>query len=290
MNKTAPLADYERDEFRALIEQRSGIWFDNSRERFFTARVCGHMEEKGLAGGADLMRLVRNSNVEYDALLQQLLTQETSFFRYPSVFAALQNRVLPEAHARKCRMETRTLRVWSAGCSTGEEAYSVAIAIAESRLFAEGWNVEILATDISRQALARASQGAYRERNLGGLTPEQIATHLNVTGNQYEVKTRIRNMVSFACSNLAEGIYLGRMDCIFCMNVLMYFSEERRNAVIQRFYDCLEPGGWLLLGHSESLLRVPVKFEKILFEDCLLYRKPCADHAVPGASLGGSKL
>ena len=291
MTRTVQLADRELDEFRALIEQRSGIWFDTSRERFFSSHVRGHMEEKGLAAGTDLMRLVRNSNVEYDALLQRLLTHETSFLRYPGVYEALKKHVLPEAHAWKSRPDSsgRTLRIWSAGCSTGEEAYSVAIGVSESRLFSDGWNVEILATDISRAALARASRGVYRQRSLGSLTPRQVADHFTVTGDQYEVKTSIRNMVSFTYTNLAEDLYLGRMDCIFCMNVLMYFSDERRNAVIRRFYNSLEPGGWLLLGHSESLVRVPVKFDKIVCGDCLLYRKPGGEPRVPAAVVSGAR-
>jgi chemotaxis protein methyltransferase CheR len=290
VSTNANSTDHQLVEFRTLIEQRSGIWFDSSRERFFSSRIREHLQQKGLRSGAELMQLVRTSNVEYDALLQQLLTHETSFFRYPSVFEALKKRVLPDLHVKKFWKNPRTLRIWSAGCATGEEPYSVAITVAESLAFAEAWDVQILATDISRQALARATRGLYSQRNLGHLTPEQKAAHFVAVGDQFEIRPKIRSLISFASMNLAEGVYLGRMDCIFCMNVLMYFSEERRNTLIQRFYDCLEPGGYLLLGHSESLLKVPVKFEKIIFDDCLLYRKPGGENGTAPSAILRSDL
>jgi chemotaxis protein methyltransferase CheR len=290
MSTNANAAKHELEEFRTLIEQRSGIWFDSSRERFFSTRIREHLQKKALTSSADLMQLVRSSNVEYEALLQQLLTHETSFFRYPSVFEALKKRVLPDLHVKKFWNNPRTLRIWSAGCATGEEPYSLAITVAESLNFAEAWDVQILATDISRQALARATRGLYPQRSLLHLTTEQKAAHFSAVGDQFEVRPKLRSLITFAPLNLADGFYLGRMDCIFCMNVLMYFSEERRNALIQRFYECLEPGGYLLLGHSESLSKVTVKFEKIVFGDCLLYRKPAAENGASSAVSVRSKL
>ncbi len=276
---SAHVTEKELDEIRTLIERRSGILLDASRERFLSARVGQHLREKRLASGTELLRVVRGSNVEYDALLERLLTQETSFFRYPAVYEALSKRVLTEMHAKKFWENPRTLRIWSAGCSTGEEPYSIAIAIADALMFAEAWDIEILATDISRQALQSAERGAYPRRSLGNLSPTQIEAYLSATGHEYRVKPRIRKMVTFAPMNLAEAVYLGRFDCIFCMNVLMYFSEERRLTLVQRFFDSLEPGGYLLLGHAESLLNAPVKFEPVVLDDCILYRKPVAENA-----------
>ena len=285
MSRTITVVENDLDDFRALIEQRSGVRFDSSRERFFSARVREHLEEKGLASGTDLMPLVQSSNIEYEALLQRLLTHETSFFRYPSAYEALKKRVLPEVHARKFWATPRTLRIWSAGCSTGEEPYSIAIALAEMASFATGWNIEILATDISRQAVSRGVRAVYPRRSLGSLTPDQIGAWFTPVGGQFEVKPAIRNKVSFVVMNLVQCLYLGRMDCIFCMNVLIYFSDERREQLIRCFYDCLEPGGYLLLGHSESLGNIPVKFEKIVFDDFMLYRKPGGEN---GTSNSGS--
>ena len=274
MTGITTIDEHDLNGFRALIEERSGVNFDSSRERFFSTRVREHVEAKGLASGAELMPLVRSSNVEYEALLQRLLTHETSFFRYPSAYEALKKRILPEVYARKVWASPRSLRIWSAGCSTGEEPYSISIALAESPGFATGWNIDILATDVSRQAIARSTKAVYPRRSLANLSAQQVEAHFTTAGDQCEVKPAIRNKVSFVVMNLVQCLYMGRMDCIFCMNVLIYFSDERRDQLIRGFYDSLEPGGYLMLGHSESLGNSAVNFEKIVFDDFMLYRKP----------------
>ncbi|HWZ57025.1 MAG TPA: protein-glutamate O-methyltransferase CheR [Verrucomicrobiae bacterium] len=272
----APVTASELDELRTLIEERSAILFDASRERFFAPRVTEYLRESGEPNLAALLRRIRGSNVEYDLFLNKLLTQETSFFRYPDIFQALEKVVLPEAQARNMWRNPRVLRIWSAGCSTGEEAYSIAITVADTLPFADAWQIEILATDISREALQQAERGVYSGRSLANLTPPQLETHFKKKGNAWEVKPRIRKMISFAPMNLARSVYVGRMDCIFCMNVLMYFSEQRRNELIQRFHDTLEPGGLFFLGHSESLKSAPVKFETAVHGHCQYYVKPAA--------------
>lgn len=271
------LSEHELSEIRMLIEERTGICFDESRERFFFGRVKEHLRAKGLGRGTDLLRSIRKSNVEYEALLENLLTQETSFFRYPSVYEAFEKRVLPELHVKKFWKNPRTLRIWSAGCSTGEEPYSIAITITDSLSFSDSWNVEILATDVGRQALKHAERGVYAGRSLASVNPQQLATHFAQVQGGHQIKPRLRKLVTFAQMNLASAVYVGRMDMIFCMNVLIYFSEDRRRALVQRFYDSLEPGGYLFLGHSESISKMPVKFQAIVLNDCILYRKPTAE-------------
>jgi len=271
------LSEHELSEIRMLIEERTGICFDESRERFFSTRVREHMRTKGLPRGTDLLRNMRKSNVEYEALLERLLTQETSFFRYPGVYEAFEKRVLPELHVKKFWKNPRTLRIWSAGCSTGEEPYSIAITIADSLSFADSWNVEILATDVGRQALRHAERGVYAGRSIASVSEKQLANHFSAVEGSQQLKPRLRKMVTFAQMNLASPVYIGRMDAIFCMNVLIYFSEERRRTLVQRFYETLEPGGYLFLGHSESISKMPVKFQAIVLNDCILYRKPTAE-------------
>jgi chemotaxis protein methyltransferase CheR len=271
---TAALTESELDEIRTLIEQRSAILFDASRERFFSTRIREYLEEKEIAGGRELLQQVKSSSTEYEALLERLLTQETSFFRYPAVYEALEKRILPEVQERKFWQSPRTLRIWSAGCSTGEEAYSIAVTLCDALKFAEAWEIEILATDISRRALRHAERGAYAKRSLQDLSLRQVETYFTATKHGYQVRPRIRKMISFAQMNLIEPVYVGKLDCIFCMNVLMYFSEERRLGILRRFYDALEPGGYFLLGHSETLSRVPMKFEPLVIGDCRIYRKP----------------
>lgn len=271
------LSSHELSEIRMLIEERTGICFDESRERFFSTRVREHLKAKGLERGTELLRVMRKSNVEYEELLERLLTQETSFFRYPGVYEAFEKRVLPEMHTKKFWKNPRNLRIWSAGCSTGEEPYSIAITIADSLSFADSWNVEILATDVGRHALKQAERAIYRGRSIAGVNEQQLANHFSEVSNGYQVKAKLRKMVSFAQMNLASAVYVGRMDMIFCMNVMIYFSEELRRSLVQRFYDTLEPGGYLFLGHSESISKMPVKFQAIVLNDCILYRKPTAE-------------
>ena len=272
---TAPrLSESELDEIRNLIEHRSAILFDSSRERFFSTRVREYLEEKSLPSGGELLRRVRGSSIEYEALLERLLTQETSFFRYPEVYKALETKVLPEVQERKFWENPRTLRVWSAGCSTGEEPYSIAVTVCEALKFAEAWEIEILGTDISRRALRHAERGVYSKRSLQNASLGQLENFFTSTKHGFQVKPRIRKMISFVQMNLAESVYVGKIDCIFCMNVLMYFSEQRRLSILRRFYDALEPGGYFLLGHAETLSHAPVKFEPVVLGDCRLYRKP----------------
>ena len=224
-----PITALQLDELRELIESRSGVLFDVSRERFFIGHIRDHLAEKNCNGG-ELLRAIRASNTEYDGLLERLLTQETSFYRYPGGFPGA-----AEAGA--------------AG-SPGTEVLgqSEVAADLERRLFhrrrtlfdrhlgggrsgiPEAWEIEILATDISMRALKRAEEGVYSGRSLENLSPQQIESYFFCTQRGYSVKPRIRRMISFAPMNLAQSVYVGKLDCIFCMNVLMYFSEERRNS------------------------------------------------------------
>ena len=271
------LSEHELSEIRMLIEERTSIRFDESRERFFSTRVREHMVRKGHPRGIDLLRAIKKTNFDFQELLESLLTQETSFFRYPSVFEAFEKRVLPELHTRKFWKNPRSLRVWSAGCSTGEEPYSIAITVADALSFADAWNVEILATDIGRQALAIAERGIYAGRSIASVNESQLASHFQPADGGQQVRPRLRKMINFVQMNLTNSVYVGKMDVIFCMNVMIYFSEERRRELVQHFYSVLEPGGYLFLGHSESISKMPVKFQAIVLNDCILYRKPTAE-------------
>lgn len=276
------LSEHELSEIRMLIEERTGIHFDESRERFFSTRVQEHMQEKGFDRGTDLLRSMRKGNSAYQSLLEKLLTQETSFFRYPGVYEAFEKRVLPELHVKKFWKNPRVLRVWSAGCSTGEEPYSIAITIADSLANADAWDVEILATDIGRHALDHGERGIYNGRSIASVSEQQKATHFSPAKHGVHVRPRIRKMVKFVQMNLTSAVYVGKMDVIFCMNVLIYFSEDKKRELVQRFYDTLEPGGYLFLGHSESISKMPVKFQAIVLNDCILYRKPTAEEQLKG--------
>jgi chemotaxis protein methyltransferase CheR len=268
------LTEHEVRELQLLIEQRSGIVFDDSRERFLTSRVVEHMQRKCLTYGVELLRMVRRSNVEYDSMLERLLTQETRFLRYPGMFSAFEQHVLPEMQNRNAWDQDHALRIWSAGCASGEEPYSVALSICETAGYRNGLEASIMATDISREALERADRAVYSPRVLENLSGPQIANYFAQQADGYKVKPVLREMVRFAPMNLAQPLYLGRFDCIFCMNVLIYFGVELRSKLIQRFYEYLEPGGYLFLGHAESVANVPVKFHQTFINGARLLQKP----------------
>src|SRR4030088_1459797 len=175
-----------------LIEERTGICFDKSRERFLVTRVREHLQARGFERGTDFLRAARKTNVEYEALLERLLTQETTFFRYPAVYEAFQKRALPELHIKKFWKNPRTLRIWSAGCSTGEAPYSNAITIADTLSFSDAWNVEILATDVGPHALKLAERGIYTGRSLGSVTTAQLAAHFTSADGGQQVKPRLK--------------------------------------------------------------------------------------------------
>lgn len=267
------LTEHEFSEIAALIEKRSGILFDDSRTRFFCSRVREHFQNRRVHRTTDLLRILRTSNIEYEALLEDLLTRETSFFRYPSIFDALEKKILPELHMKKFWENPRTMRMWCAGCSTGEEPYSIAMTLAESLDYAEAWNIQVLATDISRKALQHAERGVYSRRTLGEITPRQIESNFAKVGDQFMVKPRLRNLVTFAQMNLVDTTYVGKFDAIFCMNVLIYFSEQKRRVVLQHLYDALEPGGYIFLVHADSLTNSGIKLETLIHGDVKIYQK-----------------
>ena len=183
---TAGLNEHELNEIRMLIEERTGICFDESRQRFLSSKVREHLAANKFAGGTELLRAIRKTNVEYEALLERVLTQETSFFRYPGVYEAFEKRVLPELHTKKFWKDPRTLRVWSAGCSTGEEPYSIGITISDALSFADAWKLEILATDVSRNALKHAERGLYSGRSLGSVSEKQLGAHFTKVKEGYQ--------------------------------------------------------------------------------------------------------
>jgi chemotaxis protein methyltransferase CheR len=283
------LTDHEVRELQLLIEQRSGIVFDESRERFLTSRVIEHMQCQHLTYGMELLRMVRASNVEYDKMLERLLTQETRFLRYPGLFLAFEQHVLPELQNQKIWDKERALRIWSAGCASGEEPYSIALSICEASGLHNGLEARIMATDISREALERADRAEYGSRALENLSLPQIANYFTLSGERYKVKPILREMVKFAPMNLAQPLYLGRFDCIFCMNVLIYFGEALRSKLIQRFYEYLEPGGYLFLGHAESVANVPVKFNQTIMNGARLLQKPLDNYAASQARAAGDE-
>lgn len=276
--------DHELSELRLVLERQGGILLDCTQEVLGT-KVRDYLETRRLNSVADLLGRLQASDSEAENLLGHLLDGETSFFRHPNAFSVFQNQVLPELHARKADQNPQSLRLWSAGCSTGEEAYSIGLAMCEAMTGNTGsWSIHILASDIRQKALTFAERGLYPQAALASLPRAQVQTYFAKVGQHYLAKPRLRNLITFTQMNLARPAYLGRFDCIFCMDVLPHFSCAQRIALTQRLHLYLEPGGYLFLGDGEKLQTADATFQSETHKNFTLFRKPFTAAARAGRS------
>lgn len=269
------LTEQELSHLRELFAQRSGLTFEGQPPAALDAHIRDYMEESHIFSGCELLRTLRASRSEYEKLLGHLLACESRFFRHSGAFRALVENVLPEVRQRKFCTDPRNLRIWSAGCASGEEAYSIAIATTEALELSDDWTVNILATDISSRALQHAERGVYPQAALDALVPRQVEMYFARIGDQLLVKPALRKMVTFTCANLAECAPAGRFDCIFCLDVLPCLHPDRRNQVVEHFGASLEPGGYLVLA-ADRTAAIPAALELVTEQDALIYRKPAA--------------
>ena len=260
---TGDAADVVR--FRELIRRRTGMAFPESRTSDMRRAVeRAATEAEAPDPGALYRRLLDSSpsSHAFDALISALNVSETHFFRDTGQFQALERRILPELIARRRRQQRPRLRLWSAGCSTGEEAYSLAILVTRLLPDLAGWHVVIRATDINGRSLERARRGIYGAWSLRGTPPSVLRSSFVRHGARFEVLPGIRSMVTFTALNLAESVYPSPvtdtegMDVILCRNVLLYFDEAGTRAVVGRLRDALSEDGCLLISQVEAGLRV----------------------------------
>ena len=274
--------EHEVSELRLILERHAGVLLDIPSEVLSEA-IQNYILTKGPGGVPDVLNLLRSSEVECERMLETLLDAKTKFFRHPQVLEALARRVLPELESRKLTENPRSLRIWSAGCASGEETYSIAISVCEAlNCNGGGWNVRIIGSDIRRRALETAQRGLYPEADLQHLPRTLVKSYFVRVGQHLLVKPRLRNLVTFTPMNLAKPDYLGRFDCIFCMDVLPHFSMAQKVSLAQRLHLYLEPGGYLFLGQSEKLPAAGVSFRYHKFGDHTLYQKPLAATASAG--------
>jgi len=272
--------------FKRLLLDCCGMHFSKSRQaelaigvqQAFAASTCANLDAY-----YRLLRDPKSGALEMDRLIHTVTVGETHFFRNQPQFNALYEHVLPELIARQ--RPARTLRIWSAGCASGEEAYSVAMLLRELLPDIHTWSITILGTDINNEALARARRAIY-----GGWAFREARARLwrkryfVPEGKNYSLKPEIRSMVTFACLNLVDDVYPGyetnttSMDLILCRNVTIYFSEMVTRRVINRFYETLVPGGWLVVGHSEPSLSIYQRYETRNFTDTVLYQRAPGNH------------
>jgi chemotaxis protein methyltransferase CheR len=269
---------------RDLVHQHCGLTFGDETRYLLERRLAPRLEALGLASFAEYHRFLRydpGRDAELEEAVDLLTTNETYFYREPYQLNAFAREILP-ACARTLQRERR-LRILSAGCSTGEEPYTLAVLVRDSKLF-EGWDVEIVGADISRRCLAAARAGAYGEHAFRTPAAEPMRRWFRLRGGKWVIDDAIRRMVRFTRENLLDPgalAAISRVDVLFCRNVMIYFDVATRRPVLRRFHRLLRDGGWLLLGHSESLLNVTADFEIVHLESDLVYRKPLRVAADP---------
>ncbi|MDO3378338.1 CheR family methyltransferase [Geoalkalibacter halelectricus] len=269
--------------FQNYLVQHSGLHFDQRNLRILQHGLTRRMRALGLSSYRayfDYLESFGEARQELKKLLGLLTVGETYFFRYLAHFEALRHQVLPELIARN--RARRTLRLWSAGCSTGEEPYSLGILLRAHFPELREWDVRILATDINHQALNKARRGVYGSRSLRVTDPALISTWFEQRGSEYLLDESIRALVDFRYLNLQTGSYpdpgagIADFDIIFCRNVLIYFRQATSRKVVEGLARSLAPGGSLFLGHAETLINLSRQFERASHERSFFYRLPAA--------------
>ena len=250
-----------------LVYRESGIRLSDAKRPQAAARI---RRAAGARPAAFVAAACARRGPERAALLDAVTVQETSFFRTARHFDWFEREFLPEAvaGARRGGREKR-LRVWSAACSTGQEPYSLAILIAENRLRMPDWRVDLLATDVSAQAVAAAEAGVYPERKLGGLGEKRLRRHFRVDAGRAEARQKLREAVTFQTGNLMRPP-AGPWDCVWLRNVLIYFDGPSKAAAVEAVAGEIAPGGYLVLGPSEGVTDPPACLRRV---ETFLYRK-----------------
>ena len=272
----ADITPQEYDAFKSFLQEACGILLGDNKQYLVKSRLRRILDENNLESlGALLERLRRPGRANLrETVIDAMTTNETLWFRDNHPFRILQEKLLPEFAERK---PAQPLRIWSAACSTGQEPYSVAMVVEEFRRARPGKlrDVKIVATDISRSVLDVARQGEYEMLAIGrGLSPERQRQFFTPSENGgWKIKPQIRSMVEFKELNLLDRYLLGKFDIILCRNVLIYFSVDLKKDILTRMHAALNPGGYLILGASESLNGLPDLYEMVQCRPGITYRK-----------------
>jgi chemotaxis protein methyltransferase CheR len=237
-----------------LMSRRSGIVLQRSKTQMIASRLQAVVRRFGFRTMDAMLADLRFGPEQLvAAVVEALLIADTAFFRDTALFEHVRHRLLPALV--KAKAEERCLRIWCAGASTGQEAYSLAMILDEENLVRDGWHVELIATDLSAAAITRARDGLYSPHELErGVAPQTLLKYFVQQGESWRIEERIRRMVSFRVFNLLDDFgWLGMLDAIFCRNVLIYFDGRRKASVLAKLSEALAPHGCLILGASESV-------------------------------------
>lgn len=251
------------EEFNSLVHFiRTNYGIDLSKKRLLIeARMFSVLTEKKLSTFSEYFELLRRDSKEINTLLNKLTTNHTFFMREPRHFEFLREVILPQQE--KTNRE-HNLRIWSAGCSTGEEAFTAVMTMKEYFRGNPGWDTRILATDISTKVLTNAQQGVYPVESLRDLPEEWKRLYFRKSGDAFELNEEIKREVIFRELNLMDDFHFQRpFDLIFCRNVMIYFNQDTKNTLVKKFYNLLKPGGYLFIGHSETIQRDAAGFRYI---------------------------
>ena len=265
------LSDELFAKFRDLIHREAGIALTDGKKSLLISRVAGRLRELGVASFAEYFRLVQDpaSTAERGRLLDRICTNETHFFRDPRQFLFLNEHVFPRLEAEAANGSRKRLRAWSAACSTGEEPYSLAMSMLHRFPPSSGWQVEIVASDLSNKVLAAARAGLWPIDKSSDIPLHyRKAFMLRGTGSQagkMKAGPEIRDVVSFTRMNLNDPVYPvnGVFDLIFCRNVLIYFDRESKAKVVDRLLNHLAPDGCLFLGYAETATTLTDRLESV---------------------------
>ena len=287
------LSEAEMRLLQALVYQECGMYFDARRTHFLQDRLQRRLRECRIDSFYNYYRLLISAEgrEELARLLENLTVNETSFFRNKAQLELFHKGILENAIREKQAAGNHYLRIWSAGCSTGQEAYTIAMLVADALAYHQlrtqhslattwpkplippPWKVEIPASDINYTVLRAGQEAIYNEHQMASVDYSYRLRYFDKVGERYAIKKSIKEIVHFDFHNLKTEFLPQQNDIIFCRNVMMYFDEPEQKRLVEKFYRCLRPGGYLLVGHAESLLGLTDKFVMVHRDSGTAYRR-----------------
>jgi chemotaxis protein methyltransferase CheR len=279
VSEPATLSTEELQQLCDYLYRRTGMMFAENKRYYVERRVVERMLATHCTSfGSYFTRLRANLDAEIEQFINAFTVNETYFYREDHQLKCLTHDLLPERIRNK--KSGSSVRIWSAPCSTGEEAYSIALWLLENWNLVDNYNIEIIGSDIDTQVLALARLGVFGRRALMRLTPPLIEKYFTeLQSDQWRILEELRESVQFTPVNLvdpADTRRFGQFDVIFCRNVLIYFDDASRRIAAENLYENLLPGGFICLGHTESMSRVSPLFEVRRFADAIVYQRPGA--------------
>jgi len=257
--------------YRTLIYNESGIHFTATNRSILESRLKEQLRNKSIPDVKTYFNVISKDKEELKSFLDSITTNLTRFFRNQAHFDALEKFVVPELMNVKKASGNTTIRIWSAGCSTGEEPYTIAMLLSE--ILPPPWKFEITASDISLKCLMTSKEGFYADSRIEGIPEAYLKKYFDKVEGGYKVHADLMSKIRFDYHNLKNDSGFRNLDVVFCRNVIIYFDEAAQTAVINRFWDAMSSKSFLFIGHSESLFGMDTKFEFVKTQWATLYKK-----------------